>query len=119
MPHISVEYSYDSLARESLPGLVDSLFADLVNTQVVNPLNIKVRAQAVEFYKLGLENSGFMHAICRTHSGKTASEKRCLTQAILKSLQYCAKKSAKHPMVITVELQEMDSNSYAKSVIDF
>ena len=117
MPHIIIEYSLDSFENLSLPGLVTSVFDAVVKTKTVRAENIKVRAHATEFYKLGLAESGFIHVECRTHQGKTEEEKQVLSQAILDSIEAEIKKVAKHSMVITVEVVEMHIQSYAKAML--
>jgi len=128
MPHIIIEYSADSIEKNNLsqgiPGLVNSIFDSVANTQVVNPNNIKVRAYATDCYQLGLPQTGFIHAVCKTHTGKTESEKQLLSQAILSALTASVKSDAtqvkailKHDVVITVEVVEMQTNSYTKAIV--
>ena len=135
MPHIVIEYSQDSFEskdlpsahaecglQQGIPGLVNCVFEAVANTNIVKTENIKVRTYATEFYKLGLINTGFIHAVCKTHIGKTDIEKQMLSQAILTSLnQYIGQSNqslVKHSMVITVEVVEMDSSSYSKCMIE-
>ncbi|MEA1989312.1 MAG: hypothetical protein U9N57_08945 [Pseudomonadota bacterium] len=131
MPHIVIEYSQDSFESKDLPsahkelglsqgmpGLVNSVFEAVANTEIVNPENIKVRTYEAEFYKLGLANTGFMHAVCKTHSGKTEFQKQELSQAILNALEQIVQLTAEHSMVITVEVVEMDTASYSKRLIE-
>ena len=131
MPHIIIEYSADSFKKNNLlcaqkdglqkgmPGLVDSIFDSVANTQVVNPNNIKIRAYAFDCYKLGLEQAGFIHVACKTHTGKTESEKQALSQSILKALKESVecKPEKERNIVITVEVIEMQSNSYVKTIV--
>lgn len=130
MPHIVIEYSQDSFESKDLsyahkalsrsqdiPGLVNSVFESVVNTNVVKPENIKIRTYAAEFYKLGLKDTGFIHAVCKTHTGKTDLDKQALSQAILKALEKTVQSMAEHSMIITVEVVEMDTESYSKSLV--
>ncbi|WEJ63648.1 5-carboxymethyl-2-hydroxymuconate Delta-isomerase [Thiomicrorhabdus lithotrophica] len=134
MPHIVIEYSQDSFKskdfkglpsahkelglKQGIPGLVNSVFEAVANTDIVNPENIKVRAYQAEFYKLGLANTGFMHAVCKTHRGKTEFQKQKLSQAILNALEQIVLLTAEHSMIITVEVVEMDTASYSKRLIE-
>ncbi|WP_029407476.1 5-carboxymethyl-2-hydroxymuconate Delta-isomerase [Thiomicrorhabdus sp. Milos-T2] len=147
MPHIVIEYSKDSFEFKdlpsthnkmgqsqrlplntplsmplsmplSIPGLVDSVFEAVANTNIVKSENIKVRTYAAEFYKLGLNNTGFIHVVCKTHSGKTENEKKGLSQTIVNALERMVKSTAKHSMVITVEVVEMDTPSYSKTLVE-
>lgn len=130
MPHIVIEYSQDSFESKDLsyahkalswsqdiPGLVNSVFESVVNTNVVKPKNIKIRTYAAEFYKLGLKDTGFIHAVCKTHTGKTDLDQQALSQAILKALEKTVQSMAEHSMIITVEVVEMDTESYSKSLV--
>jgi len=128
MPHIIIEYSADSIEKNNLsqgiPGLVNSIFDSVADTQIVNPNNIKIRAYAADCYKLGLSQTGFIHVVCKTHTGKTESEKQLLSQSILNALTASLKCDAvqvnvklKHDVVITVEVVEMQTSSYAKAIV--
>ncbi|GAB6070396.1 hypothetical protein JCM30760_14930 [Thiomicrorhabdus hydrogeniphila] len=137
MPHIIIEYSADSIEKynlpcahkkdglpQGMPGLVNSIFDSVANTQVVNPNNIKIRAYKADCYKLGLEQTGFIHVVCKTHTGKTEIEKQLLSQSILSALTASVKTDAtqdkailKHDVVITVEVVEMQTNSYTKAIV--
>jgi len=118
MPHIVIEYSQDSFKSKYLPGLVNSVFEAVANTDIVNPENIKVRTYQAEFYKLGLVNTGFMHAVCKTHRGKAEFQNQELSQAILNALEQIVQLTAEHSMVITVEVVEMDTENYAKRLVE-
>jgi len=67
---------------------------------------------------LGLAETGFIHAVCKTHVGKTEGDKQQLSTAVLHALENHAKTFAKQTMVITVEVIEMDKASYAKSLVN-
>ncbi|WP_028486480.1 5-carboxymethyl-2-hydroxymuconate Delta-isomerase [Thiomicrorhabdus chilensis] len=113
MPHIIIEYSQESLSRKLVKFLLSEAFYAVKSTRLFDEQNIKVRAHPVEHYQLGESDSGFMHIICRIHTGKTQDEKQLLTQTLLKSVKGVMMSS----MVITVEVVEMDDSSYAKTVL--
>lgn len=113
MPHIIIEYSQDSLPSTSLKGFVEGAFEAVKATGLFNADNIKVRAHPVMDYRLGLPDSGFIHVMCRIHSGKTDVQKLLLSQSLLVSLQNGLSKA----VVITVEVIEMDEMSYSKKVL--
>jgi 5-carboxymethyl-2-hydroxymuconate isomerase len=113
MPHIIIEYSQDSFPATTAKRLVEGAYKAVEATGLFKTENIKVRAHPVMDYRLGLPGSGFMHVMCRIHSGKTAVQKLLLTQSLLVSLQ----NGLSEAIVITVEVVEMDEMSYSKKVI--
>ena len=117
MPHIILEYSLpvedSSLSVEQAKVLVDAAFAAVTETQLFKEDNIKVRLHPLEFYRLGLGDCGFIHGICRIHTGKTVLQKQQLSQSLLAALTGC--ETSKR--VITVEVVEMDTETYAKALI--
>jgi 5-carboxymethyl-2-hydroxymuconate isomerase len=117
MPHIILEYSLSvedtELSVEQAKVLVDAAYQAVVQTQLFKEDNIKVRLHPLKFYRLGLDDCGFIHGICRIHSGKTALQKQQLSKSLLVALTGC--ETAKR--VITVEVVEMDTETYAKALI--
>jgi len=113
MPHIMIEFSQDKLEALQPQVLVEKAFETVKLTGLFTSENIKVRLHPVEFYQLGLKDSGFVHIICRIHAGKTELQKSKLTQDLLKAIS----ESLNGGWVITVEVIEMDRNSYAKQVL--
>ena len=113
MPHIIIEYSQDSFSLSTPKKLVEGAFEAVKATGLFKADNIKVRAHPVMDYRLGLPNSGFIHVMCRIHSGKTDVQKLLLSQSVLVSLQ----SGLSEAVVITVEVVEMDEMSYSKKVI--
>lgn len=113
MPHIIVEYSQDTVPSTMLKRWVDGAFETVKATGLFKTDNIKVRAHPVMDYRLGLPDSGFIHVMCRIHSGKTDVQKLLLSQSLLVSLQNGLSKA----VVITVEVVEMDEMSYSKKVL--
>ena len=119
MPHIIVEYTPDSMAENSEKALLNATFEAVKSTGLFKTQNIKVRLHPIEFYQLGLENSGFIHVMCRIHPGKSADQKQQLTQQILSALNVSVQTVMKEKMglVMTVEVEEMDRTKYAKVVL--
>lgn len=113
MPHIIIEYSQDRFSSTTPKNWVADAFESVVATGLFKTNNIKVRAHPVIEYRLGLHNAGFIHVICRIHAGKTDVQKLLLSQSLLVSLQ----NGLSEPVVITVEVVEMDEMSYSKQVL--
>lgn len=113
MPHIIIEYSQESFSSTTPKKWVDEAFEAVKATGLFKADNIKVRAHPVVDYRLGLPDSGFMHVMCRIHSGKTDVQKLLLSQSLLVSLQ----NGLSDAVVITVEVIEMDEMSYSKKIV--
>lgn len=116
MPHIILEYSLAAddagLDATAARTLVDAAFNAVLETAVFTPANIKVRLHPVQFYRLGLANAGFIHVMCRIHRGKNLAQKHLLSESLLQALS----KIEAQKRVITVEVVEMDRESYAKGL---
>lgn len=113
MPHIIIEYSQDRFSSTTPKKWVVDAFEAVAATGLFKVDNIKVRAHPVIEYRLGLSNAGFIHVMCRIHSGKTDVQKLLLSQSLLVSLQ----NGLNERVVITVEVVEMDEMSYSKKVL--
>lgn len=112
MPHIIIEYSQESVPLTALKPWVGNAFDAVKSTGLFKTENIKVRVHPVMEYRLGVQNVGFVHVMCRIHVGKTEVQKLLLSQSLLIALQHGISRS----MVITVEVIEMDEMSYSKKL---
>jgi len=113
MPHIIIEHSQNLLQSIDSQSFLNTAFDAVKQTGLFSSENIKVRLHPIEHYKLGLDNSGFIHVMCRIHAGKTQSQKQQLTQALINAIAECLNEK----WVITAEVVEMDRSSYAKKVL--
>lgn len=110
MPHIIIEYSDDTISPEGTQLMLDKVFEAVEETGLFQPLNIKVRAIPVSYYRLGSAAKGFIHIQCRIHVGRAAEQKKYLTETIVSALQTTFSEIA----VITAEVTDMDRGSYSK-----
>ncbi|BCN94455.1 hypothetical protein THMIRHAM_22400 [Thiomicrorhabdus immobilis] len=112
MPHIIIEYSIASLDAKSQETLLHDLFNAVTNTRLFEASNIKVRLHPINTFKLATNFNGFIHVQCRIHGGRSNQEQQILSESLLSVLKgYAAMKT-----VITVEVVEMNSASYAKGI---
>lgn len=126
MPHIIVEYASGRVNEEQLGELLDSLYQALVEFEMFDERNIKLRGVPVSHYRLGCEASpgdgsfngetpkGFMHIECRIHRGRLSLQKRSLTELMIATAVESLTASSIELSVITCELLEMDRDSYGK-----
>ena len=113
MPHIIIEHATTSIEACNHKGLLSSVFAEVEAIQIFNNDNIKVRLQSVENFKLALNYTGFIHIQCRIHKGRDIEQKNQLSNAILRAV----KPFINQQTVTTVEVIDMETESYAKQVI--
>lgn len=76
------------------------------------PANIKLRLHPVMDFLLDDRLRGFIHIQCRTHSGKSMEQKSLLSETLVKVMANICSENC----VITCEIVEMDSVSYAKTL---
>ncbi len=110
MPHILIEYTVDSINNQQLTDVMGKVYQSIVESQLFDETNIKLRAIAIEHYRLGSAGKGFIHVQCRIHQGRTAQQKQLISRLVVECLQGM-------PLalqVITCEIVEMDRKSYSK-----
>jgi 5-carboxymethyl-2-hydroxymuconate isomerase len=81
----------------------------VVESALFIPAHIKVRALPIDHYLVGGEDQTFIHAQLRIKSGRNDTQKKLLSELVLQALvqQLEAK-------VVTVEVVDMDKETYAK-----
>jgi len=110
MPHLIIEYSETTVTDIQVDTMMEAVHQAAVATGLFEEANIKIRAIPLRHYRLGHESGGFIHAQCRIHEGRSAEQKRQLSEAVLEAL-------CDIPLsvrVTTVEVVEMDTASYSK-----
>lgn len=112
MPHIIIEHSATSIEPCNYKALLNSVFSMVEAIQVFNKNNIKARLQSVEHFKLASNYKGFVHIQCRIHKGRDIEQKKQLSNAVLQAV----KPFVNPQTVTTVELIDMESESYAKYI---
>ena len=111
MPHLILEYSQSLVNEEQLDALLDQLHQAVCATQLFTESHIKLRAYAACHYRIGGEQRPFIHTQLRIKPGRNSEQKQHLTAAILSTIQSQPWASG----VITVEVVDMDADSYAKT----
>lgn len=111
MPHCIVEHS------TSIDGntLMASVFQGALRSKLfeVDGRDIKVRALPYSHFQTGNGKLDFVHVTLKILSGRNAEQKLCLSDAVLESLKTLELTSVS----ITVEVVDIDRDSYAKIVI--
>ena len=110
MPHLIIEYAQDMGVDDKVPAMLDAIHNAAVATGLFDEGNIKVRAIPLVHYRFGKGQDPFMHAQLRIQMGRNQDQKKALSHAVLNALrqQHWPAK------MITVEVVEMDTLTYAK-----
>jgi 5-carboxymethyl-2-hydroxymuconate isomerase len=112
MPHIIVEYARGACPELQLPSMLDAVHQAVADSGLFATDNIKTRLLNVDAYRLAVQYQYFIAVQCRIHPGRSSEQKQALSQSILKAIQLYVYANT----VITVEVIEMDRNSYAKGI---
>lgn len=110
MPHLIIEYSQDMDVDNKVPAMLDAVHNAAVATGLFDEGNIKVRAIPLMHYRFGKGRDPFIHAQLRIQMGRNQAQKKNLSNEVLKVLREQGWPTA----MITVEVVEMDTTSYAK-----
>ncbi|MCG9692720.1 5-carboxymethyl-2-hydroxymuconate isomerase [Vibrio sp. Isolate22] len=111
MPHCIIEHSSTINAEQ----LNNKVFLGALNSELfeADGRDIKVRSIAYENYQTGTEKEDFIHVTVRILSGRSDTDKAMLSETVMTQLLSLSLSSAS----ITVEVVDMDRNSYAKVVV--
>ena len=111
MPHCIIEHSSTINAEQ----LNNKVFLGALNSGLfeADGRDIKVRSIAYENYQTGTEKEDFIHVMVRILSGRSDTDKAMLSETVMTQLLSLSLSSAS----ITVEVVDMDRNSYAKVVV--
>ena len=110
MPHIIIDYSADTVTNEAIQLALDTCYEAVVNTQLFEPSHIRVRAHAIEHYRIAATASSFMHIQCRIHAGRSETQKKQLSSELVAALGQAGLELS----IITCEVVDMDSSTYSK-----
>lgn len=119
MPHLTLEHSAN-LAAFDAQALLLTLNESLATSgHFENELDIKSRGLRREAFQVGTSSAprAFVHATLSILSGRTLDTRRALTERVLAVLKaHCVAPSGTH-LQLSVQLVEMERESYAKAVI--
>lgn len=112
MPHLIIEYSKQIEDTVDITAIMEKVFQGAVAANLFAEKDIKVRAHAYQLHMNGAGLNGFIHVSSRILSGRNTEQKTQLTQAVLTEL----KKLGLADLSITVEVLDIDRDSYAKHI---
>ena len=111
VPHCIIEYS-NTLDGEAL---ISKVFAGALDSELfdVNGEDIKVRAIGYSNYQTGRNKTDFVHVTLKVLDGRSSELKSRLSQLVLVQLKELALSNCS----ITIEVVDMERNSYSKLVM--
>lgn len=117
MPHLTIEYSCN-LATAITPAVLRTLNLALLGTGQFEEADIKSRAVAFDCFAIGTADSprGFVAARLAMLSGRSLEIKRNVAEALLAALESAISVGGME-LQTSVEIADIDRDSYAKSVI--
>lgn len=110
MPHCIIEYSKEIEIAPS--KLINAVYQGASLSQLFEENHIKTRTTVYEHYQVGANIEAFIHVTARILSGRTLENRTMLSQTVLSEL----KKLGLSKVTMTVEVIEMERESYAKEV---
>jgi len=110
MPHIIVEYAEQVLTEDEVGKILKTIHQAVADSGLFEASHIKTRAYSFKHYSNAGGNEPYLHIQARIKSGRDAENKNRLSNEIINSLAALEIKAA----VITVEVIDMDRDSYAK-----
>ena len=110
MPHVSIEFSKGLELTHDIQAVCDQLFETLAGHDAFDGPTIKIRATAVEFFRIGTDPQTFVHATLLLMAGRDEATRTQINQTILAVLSNALPDVGS----ITVQEVEMTRASYAK-----
>ena len=112
MPHIIVEYSEQLLDDAAVLTMLKSVHGSIADSGLFKANQIKTRAYPFKEFTNAGESDPYIHIQARIKSGRDADNKKRFGEVILTGFE----KLNIQASVITVEVIDMDRDSYGKYV---
>ena len=112
MPHIIIEYSEELLADAEVHTMLKTVHQSIADSGLFKANQIKTRAYPFKEFTNAGESNPYIHIQARIKSGRDADNKKHFAAVILASFEILNIQAS----VITVEVIDMDRDSYGKYV---
>ncbi|MDH5324347.1 MAG: 5-carboxymethyl-2-hydroxymuconate isomerase [Gammaproteobacteria bacterium] len=110
MPHIIVEYAENALDPSQEKSVLKTIHTCVAQSGLFETSHIKTRAYCFRAFTHAGGTKPYIHVQARIKSGRNSENKKRLSNAIIAALQPMGLPVA----VITVEIVDMDRESYGK-----
>ena len=112
MPHIIVEYAEQLAEDVKVDAIFQAIHTSIADSGLFEANQIKTRAYPFHAFTNAGESEPYIHIQARIKSGRDADNKKRLGKVILTGLGTLNI----HASVITVEVIDMDRDSYGKFI---
>jgi len=112
VPHIIVEYSEQLFETSEVQSMLQTIHQSIVRSRLFDDSHIKIRAYPFKEYSNAGEKNPYIHVQARIKSGRDVDNKKRLSQEILIGLKTLNLRAS----VVTVEIIDMDRDSYSKYI---
>jgi 5-carboxymethyl-2-hydroxymuconate isomerase len=112
MPHAVLEYSANIAPSVRTSGIVADIHRIMLDCGLFTPDSIKTRAYSTDMFHVGqlAEEGSFAHVTIALLAGRIVEQRKMLSDNMLALL----KASLPHADSLTVEIREMDKDTYGK-----
>lgn len=119
MPHLTMEYTPNLTELDLAKTLLVLNQRLLISGHFGAEMDIKSRAIPVENFQVGTVSAsrGFVHLKLALLSGRSSEVKKALSESLLVALQDAGTWPAGIEVQLSVEVVDLDRDSYAKAVI--
>ena len=112
MPHCVIEYSKELEDKIKPTKLIDKVYQGTLKSNLFEDEDIKIRTISFENYQTGNKKIDFINITVRILSGRNQELKILLSNSILNEFKNINLK----PITITIEICEIENESYSKLV---
>ena len=112
MPHIIVEYPEKLLEDAEVHAMLQAVHRSIVDSGLFKENQIKTRAYSFNEFTNAGESNPYVHVQARIKFGRDADNKKRLSGAVLTGFKGLNIQAS----VITVEVIDMDRDSYGKHI---
>jgi 5-carboxymethyl-2-hydroxymuconate isomerase len=118
MPHLTLEYT-DNLPQFNAGNALLKLNQALVSSGQFEEIDIKSRAVRLDTFLVGTSPNGrsFAHIKLAILSGRSTQTKRELAESLLNALTQVCELPANSHVQLCVEIQDIERESYAKTIL--
>lgn len=113
MPHFIIEHNESILEKLSPRQLLDTVYTGALESELFDEQSIKVRLLPYAHYCVGSSDKDFIHVQAKILTGRDILQKQQLSRIIVDRLKAFELDS----ISITVEVVDLDTDSYAKVVV--
>ena len=110
MPHCILEYSENTISSSEITELLEVIHDTLASSSLFDEKAIKVRAISHTDYLVNKRKQSFVHLQVAILFGRSEDQKVLLSKALVKNLSNILT----HCNTISVEIRDIDKNSYKK-----